>query len=96
MHELALEQRRDLGVRAPWHVGDVTWGLRSQEGREDEWTIRLWKDGDRTVAWSWLKGERGLLELDVRRDRLDRPVAEAVGQLRQFGRARQISRVEVQ
>ena len=71
MHELALEQRRELGVRAPWHVGDVTWGLRSQEGREDEWTIRLWKDGDRTVAWSWLKGERGLLELDVRRDRLD-------------------------
>ena len=71
MHELALEQRRDLGVRAPWHVGDVTWGLRQHEGREDEWTIRVWKDGDRTVAWSWLKGDRGLLEFDVRRDRLD-------------------------
>jgi len=72
MHELTLEQRRELGVRAPWHVGDVTWGLRSQEGREDEWTFRIWKDGDRTVAWSWLKGGgRGLLELDVRRDRLD-------------------------
>jgi ribosomal protein S18 acetylase RimI-like enzyme len=71
MHELALEQRRELGVRAPWHVGDVTWGLRAHEGREDEWTIRIWKDGGRTVAWSWLKGDRGLLELDVRRDRLD-------------------------
>ena len=71
MHELALEQRRELGVRAPWHVGDVTWGLRQHEGREDEWTIRIWKDGDRTVAWSWLKGDRGLLEFDVRRDRLD-------------------------
>jgi ribosomal protein S18 acetylase RimI-like enzyme len=71
MHELALEQRHDLGVRAPWHVGDVTWGLRQHEGREDEWTIRIWKDGDRTVAWSWLKGDRGLLEFDVRRDRLD-------------------------
>ena len=71
MHELALEQRRDLGVRAPWHVGDVTWGLRQHEGREDEWTFRVWKDGDRTVAWSWLKGDRGLLEFDVRRDRLD-------------------------
>jgi ribosomal protein S18 acetylase RimI-like enzyme len=70
MHELALEQRRELGVRAPWHVGDVTWGLRQHEGREDEWTIRIWKDGDRTVAWSWLKGDRGLLEFDVRRDRL--------------------------
>jgi ribosomal protein S18 acetylase RimI-like enzyme len=71
MHELALEQRRELGVRAPWHVGDVTWGLRAHEGREDEWKIRIWKDGDRTVAWSWLKGDRGLLDLDVRRDRLD-------------------------
>ena len=71
MHHLALEQRRDLGVRAPWHVGDVTWGLRQHEGREDEWTIRIWQDGDRTVAWSWLKGDRGVLEFDVRRDRLD-------------------------
>ncbi|HKC78420.1 MAG TPA: GNAT family N-acetyltransferase, partial [Gaiellaceae bacterium] len=71
MHELALEQRRLLGVRAPWHVGDVTWGLRQHEGREDEWRIRIWKDADRTVAWSWLKGDRGLLEFDVRRDRLD-------------------------
>ena len=71
MHELALEQRRELGVRAQWHVGDVTWGLFQHEGREDEWTIRVWRDGDRTVAWSWLKGDRGLLEFDVRRDRLD-------------------------
>src|SRR5262249_7184412 len=71
MHELALEQRRELGVRAQWHVGDVTWGLRQHEGREDEWEFRVWKDGDRTVAWSWLKGDRGLLEFDVRRDPLD-------------------------
>jgi ribosomal protein S18 acetylase RimI-like enzyme len=71
MHELALEQRRELGVRAPWHVGDITWGLRQHEGREDEWTFRVWKDGDRTVAWSWLKGDRGLLEFDLRPDRLD-------------------------
>ncbi|HEY2544291.1 MAG TPA: GNAT family N-acetyltransferase [Gaiellaceae bacterium] len=65
MHELALEQRRALGVRAPWHVGDITWGLRQHEGREDEWTIRLWRDGGRVVAWSWLKADRGLLEHDV-------------------------------
>jgi ribosomal protein S18 acetylase RimI-like enzyme len=71
MHELALSQRRDLGVRAPWHVGDVTWGLRQHEGREDEWTIRVWRDGEKTVGWSWLKGEKGWLEFDVRRDRLD-------------------------
>jgi GNAT superfamily N-acetyltransferase len=71
MHELALEQRRELGARAPWHVGDITWGLRQNEGREGEWNIRIWRDGDRAVAWSWLKGDRGLLEFDVRRDRLD-------------------------
>jgi ribosomal protein S18 acetylase RimI-like enzyme len=71
MHELALEQRRELGARAPWHVGDITWGLRQHEGREDEWRIRIWRDGDRAVAWSWLKGERRLLDFDVRRDRLD-------------------------
>ena len=71
MHELALEQRRELGVRAPWHIGDITWGLRQHEGREHEWKIRIWKDGDRTVAWSWLKEDRALLEFDVRRDRLD-------------------------
>jgi ribosomal protein S18 acetylase RimI-like enzyme len=71
MHELALEQRRRLGVRAQWHVGDVTWGLRQHEGREHEWTFRIWKDGGRTVAWAWLKADRGLLDFDVRRDRLD-------------------------
>jgi ribosomal protein S18 acetylase RimI-like enzyme len=71
MHELALEQRRLLGVRAPWHVGDVTWGLRQHEGREHEWDFRVWREDDRTVAWSWLKDDRALLEFDVRRDRLD-------------------------
>jgi ribosomal protein S18 acetylase RimI-like enzyme len=73
MHELALEQRRELGVRAPWHVGDITWGLRQHEGRETEWTFRVWRDGERTVAWSWLKADHpgALLEFDVRRDRLD-------------------------
>lgn len=71
MHALALEQRRLLGVRAPWHVGDVTWGLRQHEGREDEWKIRVWEEDGRVLAWSWLKSERALLEFDVRRDRLD-------------------------
>ena len=68
MHELALEQRRALGVRAPWHVGDITWGLRQHEGREPEWTFRVWRDGDRVVAWSWLKSDRGILEHDVHPD----------------------------
>jgi ribosomal protein S18 acetylase RimI-like enzyme len=71
MQQLAVEQRRLLGPRAPWHVGDVAWGLRQHEGRESEWTFRLWRDGERVVAWSWLKGVAGQLEADVRDDRRD-------------------------
>jgi GNAT superfamily N-acetyltransferase len=67
MQELALEQRRLLGPRAPWHVGDIAWGMRQHEGRENEWRIRLWVEDGRTVAWSWLKqeGGRDVLEHDV-------------------------------
>src|SRR5437868_3343197 len=50
MQQLALEQRRLLGPRAPWHVGDVAWGLRQHEGREPEWTFRLWRDSGERVA----------------------------------------------
>lgn len=71
MQQLALEQRRVLGHRAPWHVGDIAWGLRQHEGREHEWKIRLWRDGDRVVAWSWLKSATGALEVDVQPGRLD-------------------------
>jgi len=68
---LALEQQRLLGPRAPWHVGDVAWGLRQHEGREDEWKIRLWVEGGRVVAWSWLKQDgRGRLEHDVHPEHL--------------------------
>jgi GNAT superfamily N-acetyltransferase len=65
MQELALEQRRLLGPRARWHVGDIAWGLRQHEGRENEWKIRLWVEDGRTVAWSWLKQDGGLLDHDV-------------------------------
>jgi len=71
MQELALEQRRLLGPRALWHIGDLAWGFRQHEGREDEWKIRLWVDGGRTVAWSWLKQDgRDLLEHDVHPDHI--------------------------
>jgi hypothetical protein len=33
MQQLALEQRGLLGPRAPWHIGDIAWGLRQHEGR---------------------------------------------------------------
>jgi ribosomal protein S18 acetylase RimI-like enzyme len=66
MQELAVEQRRLLGRRASHHVGDIAWGLRQHEGREDEWKIRLWVEAGRTVAWSWLKQDgRDWLEHDV-------------------------------
>ena len=54
MQELSLEQRRLLGPRAPWHSGDLAWGLRQHVGREREWRIRLWEEDGAVVAWSWL------------------------------------------
>ena len=71
MQRFALEQRRRLGPRAPWHVGDLAWGFRQHEGREQEWAIRLWEESGEVVAWSWLQGVEGRLEFDVRRDRLE-------------------------
>jgi ribosomal protein S18 acetylase RimI-like enzyme len=71
MHELALEQRRAIGLRAPWHVGDVSWGVFQHEGREAEWDFRVWQDDGRVVAWSWLKRDRdALLEYDVHPEHL--------------------------
>jgi hypothetical protein len=71
MQQLALEQRQLLGPRAPWHIGDIAWGLRQHEGREHEWKIRLWVEDGRTVAWSWLKEDgRNLLEHNVHPDHL--------------------------
>jgi len=71
MQQLALGQRRRLGPRAGWHIGDIAWGLRQHEGREAEWTIRIWEEDGEVVAWSWLKGATGSLEHDVRPDRLE-------------------------
>jgi ribosomal protein S18 acetylase RimI-like enzyme len=64
MQRLAVEQRRLLGARAPWHVGDIAWGRWQHEGREDEWDLRYW-DGR---GWSWLRLDRGTLDFDVHRD----------------------------
>jgi ribosomal protein S18 acetylase RimI-like enzyme len=65
MHRLAVEQRRRLGDRAPWHVGDLTWQRWQHPGREDEWELRTWGDD----AWSWLRLDSGLLDYDVRAGR---------------------------
>jgi ribosomal protein S18 acetylase RimI-like enzyme len=70
MQQLALEERRLLGPRAAWHVGDIAWGLRQHEGRQGEWKIRIWVEGGRVVAWSWLKGDGDQLEHDVHPEHL--------------------------
>jgi len=64
MQRLAVEQRRLLGPRAQWHVGDIAWGRWQHEGREHEWELRQWDDR----AWSWLRLDRGTLDCDVHRD----------------------------
>lgn len=66
MQELAMEQWSVRGVRSPWHIGDLAWQARRHEGREAGWTIRLWSEGGRVVAWSWLTDDQPrLLEHDV-------------------------------
>ena len=61
MQRLAVAQRRALGVRAPWHPGDIAWGLR---GGGD---VRVWEEDGDVVAWAWLHD--GMLDADVRADR---------------------------
>jgi ribosomal protein S18 acetylase RimI-like enzyme len=65
MQQLAIEKRRLLGRRAPWHVGDIAWGFRQHAGREDEWRIQLWEEDAEVVAWSWLRAENASLGHDV-------------------------------
>ncbi|MES1248249.1 MAG: N-acetyltransferase [Actinomycetota bacterium] len=73
MQRLAVEQRRRLGDRAPWHTGDLAWARWQHAGREDEWEIRTWGDD----AWSWLRLDTGLLDYDVGRpELLDEVLAE--------------------
>lgn len=67
MQRLAVEQRKLLGPRAPWHPGDIAWALWLHEGREHEWRFRTWDDD----AWSWLHLDSGSLDVDVRADRRD-------------------------
>ncbi len=71
MQRLAAEQRRVLGRRAAWHVGDIAWGLKQLQGREHESRFRIWEERGALVAWTWLKGASGALEHDVRAGRHD-------------------------
>jgi len=60
-HDLRLMQalQQELwaldGPRVNAHVGDLAWWATMHAGREPEWERRLWLEGDRCVAWAWLK-----------------------------------------
>jgi ribosomal protein S18 acetylase RimI-like enzyme len=62
------------GARTQAHVGDLAWGS-THAPREEEWTRRLWLDGDRCVAWGWVK--RGTsVEWEVHPDHRGGPLHE--------------------
>jgi hypothetical protein len=44
-----------LGPRVHTHIGDLAWWATMHVGREAEWERRLWLDGERCVAWAWLR-----------------------------------------
>jgi len=93
MQRLAVEQRRLLGPRAQWHVGDIAWGRWQHEGREHEWELRQWDDR----AWSWLRLDRATLDCDVHRDHgelldeiLDEPRAQTAYAFEDDAKARSV------
>jgi ribosomal protein S18 acetylase RimI-like enzyme len=49
------------------HVGDLAWWATMHVGREGEWRRRLWLDGERCVAWAWMKTPASL-DYDVHPD----------------------------
>lgn len=71
MQQLALEVRHLKGPRAPWHVGDLAWGFRQHADREHEWRIRLWEENRSVVAWSWLRSDGRVLDVDVHPDHME-------------------------
>jgi hypothetical protein len=70
-------------------VGDIAWGARQHEGREQEWKIRFWVENGHVVAWSWLKEEgRGQLGHDVHPEHLLKGANIRVRLMRQLGGTR--------
>ena len=62
--------RRSACAR-PGMSATSTWGSASTRAARTSGRSGSGRTAKRTVAWSWLKGDRGLLEFDVIRDRLD-------------------------
>jgi ribosomal protein S18 acetylase RimI-like enzyme len=55
MQRLAEEVWRLDPAVAQETVGDLAWMTRQHAGLESEWRRQLWLDGDRVVAWGWIK-----------------------------------------
>lgn len=53
LHELIAECWQAYGPAVTFHVGDLHWRLRPQEGRSPEQDIRLWFDNDKLRAFAW-------------------------------------------
>jgi ribosomal protein S18 acetylase RimI-like enzyme len=55
MQALVSELWRLEGPRVDNHVGDIAWMRFQHAGREGEWRIRIWEEGDEPVAWGWIR-----------------------------------------
>lgn len=55
MQRLAEEVWRLRPETAQETVGDLAWMTRQHAGHESEWVSKVWLDGDRVVAWGWIK-----------------------------------------
>lgn len=71
MQRLAEDAWRLDPTVAQETVGDLAWMTRQHSGRENEWRRQLWLDGDRVVAWGWIKPPAQLFfEVDPRHPEL--------------------------
>jgi ribosomal protein S18 acetylase RimI-like enzyme len=77
-----------------FHVGDLAWARYQHAGREREWRIRLWTDGDGApVAWAWLylPNEAELhARPEYRREVTPELLAWLAGEARTAGKAREL------
>jgi hypothetical protein len=65
------------GPRVLTHVGDLAWWATMHLGREQEWKRHVWLDGDRCVAWAWLRRPSSL-DYEVHPDHSRGPVHEEI------------------
>lgn len=55
LREMQLLAQRLWSPKSRWHPGELAWLRLDHIGREAGWRTSLWYDGDRLVAWGWVK-----------------------------------------